>query len=73
MQQTGERGEFFHPSLSPFGYNETVAQEYFPVIARRDDEAIHFAMDRHASLAMTDLITYGYHRSTYNADPTIPE
>ena len=31
MQETGERGEFFHPSLSPFGYNETVAQEYFPL------------------------------------------
>ena len=30
MQETGERGEFFHPSLSPFGYNETVAQEYYP-------------------------------------------
>jgi len=30
MKETGERGEFFHPSLSPFGYNETVAQEYFP-------------------------------------------
>jgi hypothetical protein len=26
-----ERGEFFHPLLSPFGYNETVAQEYFPI------------------------------------------
>jgi len=31
MQSTGERGEFFHPSLSPFGYNETVANEYFPL------------------------------------------
>lgn len=30
MRQDGERGEFFHPSLSPFGYNETIAQEYFP-------------------------------------------
>jgi hypothetical protein len=30
MQETGERGEFFHLSLSPFGYNETVAMEYFP-------------------------------------------
>jgi hypothetical protein len=29
MMSTGERGEFFHPSLSPFGYNETVAQEYY--------------------------------------------
>lgn len=28
---TGERWEFFHPSLSPFGYNETVAQEYYPL------------------------------------------
>ncbi len=31
MQETGERWEFFHPSLSPFGYNETVAQEYYPL------------------------------------------
>ncbi len=31
MQETWERGEFFDPSLSPFGYNETVAQEYFPL------------------------------------------
>jgi hypothetical protein len=31
MQTTGERGEFFPSSLSPFGYNETVAQEYLPV------------------------------------------
>ncbi|MCX6807300.1 MAG: hypothetical protein NTZ80_00605, partial [Patescibacteria group bacterium] len=31
MMKTKEWGEFFHPSLSPFGYNETVAQEYFPL------------------------------------------
>jgi hypothetical protein len=31
MQTTGERWEFFHPSLSPFWYNETVAQEYYPM------------------------------------------
>ena len=30
MQETGERGEFLHPSLSPFGYNETVVQEFLP-------------------------------------------
>jgi len=29
MQKTGERWEFFDPSLSPFGYNETVAMEYY--------------------------------------------
>jgi len=31
MQETWERWEFFCPSLSPFGYNETVANEYFPL------------------------------------------
>jgi len=31
MQNTNERGQFFDPSLCPFGYNETIAQEYFPV------------------------------------------
>lgn len=31
MQSTGEWGEFFPLGLSPFGYNETVAQDYFPL------------------------------------------
>ena len=31
MKSTGEWGEFFPHELSPFGYNETVAQEYFPL------------------------------------------
>ncbi|MDD2870798.1 MAG: hypothetical protein PHS49_02310 [Candidatus Gracilibacteria bacterium] len=31
MKKTGEWGEFFPSSISPFGYNETVAQEYFPL------------------------------------------
>ena len=31
MIETKEWGEFFHPSLSPFGYNETVAMEYYPL------------------------------------------
>lgn len=31
MQKTGEWGEMFPSSLSPFGYNETIAQEYFPL------------------------------------------
>ncbi len=33
MQSNGERWEFFHPSLSPFAYNETVAMEYYSVIS----------------------------------------
>jgi hypothetical protein len=31
MIEDGEWGEFFPASMSPFGYNETVAQEYFPL------------------------------------------
>lgn len=31
MKKTGEWGEFFPVQLSPFAYNETVAQEYFPL------------------------------------------
>ena len=31
MKADGEWGEFFAPSLSPFGYNETIAHEYFPL------------------------------------------
>ncbi|PIQ78461.1 hypothetical protein COV82_00720 [Candidatus Peregrinibacteria bacterium CG11_big_fil_rev_8_21_14_0_20_46_8] len=31
MQKTGEWGEFFPASLSPFNYNETIAQDHFPL------------------------------------------
>lgn len=31
MKKTGEWGEFFPISVSPFAYNESVAQEYFPL------------------------------------------
>lgn len=31
MKSTGEYGQFFPATLSPFDYNETVAQEYFPL------------------------------------------
>ena len=32
MKETREYGEFFPASISHFGYNETMAQEYFPLI-----------------------------------------
>lgn len=31
LKETGEWGEYLNPQLSPFGYNETIAQEYFPL------------------------------------------
>jgi len=38
MQKTGEWGQFFPLSICPFGYNETVAQEYMP-LTRKDVES----------------------------------
>lgn len=35
MMKTNEYGEFFPIKLSPFAYNETVAQEYFPLEQER--------------------------------------
>jgi hypothetical protein len=32
MKKTGEWGEFFPISLSPFAYNESIAHEYFPLL-----------------------------------------
>lgn len=31
MKSTGEYGEFFSPDVSPFAYNETIAQEFNPL------------------------------------------
>lgn len=31
MKETGEWGEFFPISVSPFAYNETAAQDYYPI------------------------------------------
>jgi hypothetical protein len=41
MKSTGEWGEFFPPDLSPFGYNETLANEYLP-LTREEAEAKGF-------------------------------
>ena len=38
MQKTGEWGNFFPLHICPFGYNETVAQEYMP-LERKDVES----------------------------------
>lgn len=39
MKSTGEWWEFFPLAISPFGYDETVAQEYYPLF-KRDAEAM---------------------------------
>lgn len=39
MRQAGEYGEFFPISQSPFAYNETIAQYYFPITAEKAQQA----------------------------------
>lgn len=58
MEFTGERGKFFHPSLSLFGYNETMANEYYPL--NIDSPLLKGAGEI-------------FHRSDYSSDPKIPE
>ncbi len=31
MMQDGEWGEFFPATMSPYGYNESEAMEYYPI------------------------------------------
>ncbi len=38
MKKEGVYGDFLPPSLSPFGYNETLAQEYFPLTEQEAKE-----------------------------------
>ncbi len=39
MQKTGEWGQFFPMNISPYGYNETIAQEYFPLTQKQAGKA----------------------------------
>lgn len=55
MQRTGEWGNFFPNTMSPFGYNETPAQEYYPLTEenavtrgwawRKDHEVVKLVAD----------------------------
>ena len=69
MQSTGERWEFFHPSLSPFGYNETVAMEYYGLIS---EDGIQKSNSSSKNL-QTNLKIFWYKWSDYSSDPKIPE
>ena len=66
MKTTGEWGEFFPAELSPFSYNESIAQEYFPL---SKDEAIT------AGFRWSDDIprTKGQETITNDALPKNPE
>ncbi len=46
MKAKGEYGEFFPATMSPFGYNETVAQEQFP-LAKEEAVALGFGWEEY--------------------------
>ena len=62
MKQRGEYGEFFPPNLSSVPYNESIAQEYFPLVQKIAlEKGYHWA----------ELETRDYHITKTVAD--IPE
>ncbi len=38
MQKTHEWGVFFPAWMSPFAYNESLAQDYFPLTSEKNEE-----------------------------------
>jgi len=50
MGKTGEWGEFFSSSMSPFGYNETIAEDIFP---RSQEEAVEQGFNWRDNLPFT--------------------
>lgn len=76
MQETGERWEFFHPSLSPFGYNETIAQEYYPLQKRTEwtekSETL-ISANSEVSASSVDFWIFWYNRSTYESPKPVSD
>lgn len=58
MQKNDEWWEFFPPSISPFGYNESYAQDYFPITKKE-------ALKRWYHWHEEDK-SYSYHWNYYN-------
>ena len=81
MIETKERWEFFHPSLSPFGYNETVAQEYYNtsspslLLSEKGDhkEESPSLLGEGFGVRFDDLSNFWYHRSDYQAPTPVAD
>ncbi len=83
MKSTGEWGEFFPLALSPFGYNETVAQDYFPITEseatsnwykwKQDDEisSYHGEYYKPLSIEQYDERKVGYDVAQKNIDACV--
>lgn len=73
MQETGERGEFFHPRLSPFGYNETVAQDYYELQKIAESSEGPEIRDIKNSEHSVNFWKFWYKRSTYESPRPVSE
>ncbi|MBI4407484.1 MAG: hypothetical protein HY565_03215 [Candidatus Kerfeldbacteria bacterium] len=65
MKTTGEWGEYLHPSISPFGYNETIAQEYYPLseqAAKLIGYTWHPLLDKPANATADALVCVHCHK-----------
>ncbi len=57
MQENDQWWEFLDPSLSPFGYNETVAQEYHPLTKEEALEKWYSWQDKEYPINVPEWIT----------------
>ncbi len=64
MQKNWEWGKFFSPNISPFWYNETVAQEYYPLNKEKIEKNPPSPVGEGAS-------RWGFNWSTYQ--PPLPD
>lgn len=58
MEKTGETGQFFPPTLSLFAYNESAAQDYFP-LSQKEAQALGYRwreQDKREYMPATDEI-----------------
>jgi len=55
MKQTKEWGEFFPIKFSPFAYNETLAQEYFPIIKEEADKKGYKWLEKNNNSNVTSI------------------
>ncbi len=62
IKKSGEWGEFFPVSMTPFGYNETVAQEQFP-LTKEEAKKLRYAWEEYPRG------TYGKETKTWDVIP----
>lgn len=67
MQQTGEWGEFFPISYSPFGYNQTMAAYYFP-LTEQEALAQNFTWAKETDKPHTEAVFVPESLAEVNAD-----